>query len=131
LNSFLLKKVKKMSDEEVPVTEDKKRGADEGDGESAPEPAKPSRKRAASTKAKAAKAKVEEPAEADPVFDLGGNRKVTVGIFKGTPLINIREFYVDKSGNEKPGTKGIALTVDQFKALQSQIDKIDEAVESI
>jgi hypothetical protein len=31
---------------------------------------------------------VEEPAEADPVFDLGGNRKVTVGIFKGTALVN-------------------------------------------
>jgi hypothetical protein len=52
----------------------------------------------------------------------GSKRKVTVSAFKGQTLINIREFYNDKTtGEEKPGNKGIALTLDQWKLLISQV----------
>ncbi len=45
-----------------------------------------------------------------------------VSKFKGKMLINIREFYDDKTtGEEKPGNKGIALSVEQWEALKSQV----------
>ncbi len=56
------------------------------------------------------------------MFELGGKRKVTVGSFKGKVLVNIREYYEDKNtGEEKPGSKGIALSKDQWKSLLQQV----------
>jgi hypothetical protein len=39
--------------------------------------------------------------KAETVFELGGKKKVTVGHFKGTILVNIREFYTDKNTGEE------------------------------
>lgn len=51
-------------------------------------------------------------------IDIGNNKRVTVDNFKGKMLVNIREYYEDKkSGEMKPGKKGIALTEDQWEAL--------------
>lgn len=48
----------------------------------------------------------------------GGKKKASVSVFKGKALVNIREYYVDKAtGEEKPGSKGIALTKEQWEAL--------------
>ena len=45
-------------------------------------------------------------------------KKVTVSVFKGQPIVNIREFYTDKNtGEEKPGSKGIALNRAQWEAF--------------
>ena len=50
-------------------------------------------------------------------------------MFKGKVLVNIREFYEDKvTGEEKPGSKGIALNIEQWDRLNSQSDDIDGAV---
>lgn len=47
----------------------------------------------------------------------------------GKLYVNIREYYEDKaSGDLKPGAKGIALTIDQFNSLKSQINEIDAAI---
>lgn len=47
---------------------------------------------------------------------------MTVGTFKGKVLINVREFYEDRStGEEKPGSKGIALNLDQWQAFVEQV----------
>jgi hypothetical protein len=52
------------------------------------------------------------------IFDLGGKKKASVSVFKGKALVNIREYYLDKAtGEEKPGSKGIALNVEQWEAL--------------
>jgi Transcriptional Coactivator p15 (PC4) len=67
--------------------------------------------------------KKSKSATGDEVYDIGSKKKVTVGSFKGMVLVNIREYYTDKNtGEEKPGSKGIALTVEQwnkFKAVVS------------
>ncbi len=56
------------------------------------------------------------------MFELGAKRKVTVSVFKGKVLVNIREFYEDKNtGEEKPGSKGIALSKEQWKSLLQQV----------
>mmetsp|Transcript_31415 Transcript_31415/g.23334 ORF Transcript_31415/g.23334 Transcript_31415/m.23334 type:complete len:103 (+) Transcript_31415:19-327(+) len=67
----------------------------------------------------------------EAVFDLGSKRKLTVSVFKGRVLVNIREYYEDKnSGDLKPGSKGIALTSDQWSQLVEQFDEIKEAVDA-
>jgi hypothetical protein len=61
---------------------------------------------------------------------VGGKRKATVGMFKGRTIINIREYYEDKCGDEKPGSKGIALTPEQWNALKEHMAGIDAAIAS-
>ncbi|KAH7350901.1 transcriptional Coactivator p15-domain-containing protein [Rhexocercosporidium sp. MPI-PUGE-AT-0058] len=51
-------------------------------------------------------------------------RRVTVQEFKGQKLINIREYY-EKEGEYKPSSKGISLTVDQYKALLEVLPKLN------
>ncbi|KAG4438702.1 hypothetical protein IFR05_005829 [Cadophora sp. M221] len=52
-------------------------------------------------------------------------RRVTVQEFKGHKLINIREYY-EKDGEYKPSSKGISLTVDQYKALLEVLPKLNK-----
>eukprot|EP01122_Echinamoeba_exundans_P012792 TRINITY_DN5448_c0_g1_i3.p2 TRINITY_DN5448_c0_g1~~TRINITY_DN5448_c0_g1_i3.p2 ORF type:complete len:132 (-),score=53.98 TRINITY_DN5448_c0_g1_i3:1093-1488(-) len=63
-------------------------------------------------------------------WPLGPKRKVTISDFKGKTLINIREYWTDASGEEKPGKKGISLTVDQWKNLAAAVEEINEAIEN-
>lgn len=81
---------------------------------------------------KAAKTtKKSTPPIGEAVFTIGPKRKVTVSLFKGNILVNIREFYEDKAtGEEKPGNKGIALSLDQWNQLKTQMDQIDAAVQA-
>ncbi|KAF2201302.1 PC4-domain-containing protein [Delitschia confertaspora ATCC 74209] len=53
-----------------------------------------------------------------------GTRRAVVSEFKGKTLINIREFY-EKEGKTLPGSKGIALTLDQYNALLAAVPLID------
>ncbi|CAM9696317.1 unnamed protein product [Discosporangium mesarthrocarpum] len=47
-------------------------------------------------------------------------------------LVDIREFYEDKSTGElKPGKKGIALQVAQWEALKEKMDEISERVDEL
>ncbi|KNZ77749.1 RNA polymerase II transcriptional coactivator SUB1, partial [Termitomyces sp. J132] len=50
--------------------------------------------------------------DGDKYVDLGKKKRATVRSFKGTPLIDIREFY-GNDDDEKPGKKGISLTLEQ------------------
>lgn len=51
--------------------------------------------------------------EGEKYIDLGKKKRATVRVFKGTPLIDIREFYTDAAGADKPGKKGVSLGLDQ------------------
>lgn len=63
----------------------------------------------------------------DVVFDIGNMKKVTVSVFKGRVLVNIREFYEDKTtGEHKPGSKGIALNIDQWSQLVEQVGRVQK-----
>uniref|UniRef100_A0A8V1A2C3 Activated RNA polymerase II transcriptional coactivator p15 n=1 Tax=Gallus gallus TaxID=9031 RepID=A0A8V1A2C3_CHICK len=42
------------------------------------------------------------------MFQIGKMRYVRVSCFKGKVLVDIREFYMDKEGDMKPGRKGTA-----------------------
>ncbi|GLB37039.1 putative transcriptional Coactivator p15 (PC4) [Lyophyllum shimeji] len=63
--------------------------------------------------------------EGDKYMDLGKKKRATVRSFKGIPLIDIREFY-GPDGDEKPGKKGISLTLEQWEALKNATGTLDE-----
>jgi hypothetical protein len=50
--------------------------------------------------------------EGDKYIDLGKKRRAVVRSFKGTALLDIREYY-GTEGEEKPGKKGISLQLEQ------------------
>ncbi|KAF5385815.1 hypothetical protein D9615_002576 [Tricholomella constricta] len=68
---------------------------------------------------------VETTSEGDKYIELGKKKRATVRSFKGTPLIDIREFY-GADGDEKPGKKGISLTMEQWETLKSSMSTLDE-----
>jgi len=55
---------------------------------------------------------VHTTSDGDKYIELGKKKRATVRSFKGTPLVDIREFY-GADGDEKPGKKGISLTMEQ------------------
>lgn len=56
--------------------------------------------------------KVLKNKDGEKYVDLGKKKHATVRAFKGIPLLDIREFYT-ADGEERPGKKGISLTMDQ------------------
>jgi len=64
----------------------------------------------------------------DKKFQLDKNRYVTVREFRGKVLIDIREYYMNSDGEEKPGKKGISLNAGQWNKLKTLVEDIDSAV---
>merc|ERR1712093_225341 len=57
-------------------------------------------------------------------------RRVTISDFKGNKLINLRGFY-EKDGNFLPGSKGLSLTIDQYKNLLNAIPTINRHLKGL
>ncbi|KAG6878823.1 hypothetical protein C0992_007444 [Termitomyces sp. T32_za158] len=68
--------------------------------------------------------------DGDKYVSLGKKKRATVRSFKGTPLIDIREFYGNE-GDEKPGKKGISLTVEQWETLKKSTEILDDLLAGI
>ncbi|KAJ9094775.1 hypothetical protein QA089_004204 [Meyerozyma guilliermondii] len=65
----------------------------------------------------------------DSVFDLDAKKRVAVRKFNGVNLVDIREYYEDKTTKElKPGKKGISLTEDVWRQLLARKDEINDAL---
>ncbi|KFZ07348.1 hypothetical protein V501_06534 [Pseudogymnoascus sp. VKM F-4519 (FW-2642)] len=96
--------------------------------------AKPKSKRTKTTKPSSAA----KPAQAPQTSESGekfwelsqgrNSRRIGISDFKGTRLINIREFYQNPAGDFLPGKKGISLPLDQYKALLQAIPDINAAL---
>ncbi|PBK91674.1 PC4-domain-containing protein [Armillaria gallica] len=67
---------------------------------------------------------VHKTSDGDKYIDLGKKKRATVRSFKGMPLLDIREFY-GQEGDEKPGKKGISLSLEQWNTLKKGVDTID------
>jgi len=68
--------------------------------------------------------------DGEKYLDLGRNRRATVRLFKGTPLLDIREYY--GSGTDvKPGKKGISLKLEEWENLKHSTSAIDKLFSSI
>ncbi|KAF8444549.1 transcriptional Coactivator p15-domain-containing protein [Boletus edulis BED1] len=68
--------------------------------------------------------KVLKNAEGEKYVELGKKKRAAVRPFKGQVFVDIREFY-GADGDEKPGKKGISLSVEQWEALKQSISTID------
>lgn len=68
--------------------------------------------------------------EGESYIKFGPNRRVSVRSFKGKAYVDIREFY-GSEGDEKPGKKGISLTVEQWQAIRDNASVIDEMLSEL
>ncbi|RDB16804.1 Activated RNA polymerase II transcriptional coactivator p15 [Hypsizygus marmoreus] len=68
---------------------------------------------------------VKSTSDGEKYLELGKKKRATVRSFKGMPLLDIREFY-GADGDEKPGKKGISLTLEQWEALKNSSSTIDD-----
>ncbi|KAJ7783216.1 transcriptional Coactivator p15-domain-containing protein [Mycena metata] len=76
--------------------------------------------------------KVQTSSDGEKFVELGKAKRVTVRNFKGSTLIDIREFYTDKeTGDAKPGKKGISLTPEQWQELKQATPTLDALVAEI
>lgn len=55
--------------------------------------------------------------------DISPRRKVTISLFKGTPMVNVREYY-EKDGKLLPSTKGLSLQADQWNACKVALQNL-------
>ncbi|KAJ4395950.1 hypothetical protein N0V93_000166 [Gnomoniopsis smithogilvyi] len=67
-------------------------------------------------------------ADGNVFWELANNnkRRVTVSKFGGRWLVSVREYYEDKTGEMKPGKKGISLSIEQYQALLGLVPSINE-----
>ncbi|KAM5530083.1 hypothetical protein V8D89_016249 [Ganoderma adspersum] len=62
--------------------------------------------------------------EGERFVDLGKKKRATVRMFKGSKLLDIREFYGDED-DLKPGKKGVSINQEQWESLKKSSDVID------
>lgn len=61
-------------------------------------------------------------ADGNSFFDIGRIRRVSLNIFKGKMMLNIREYYLDENNEMKPGKRGISLYEEEWKKLMEWRD---------
>ncbi len=65
---------------------------------------------------------------AEIFYELGESKRVTVRVYSGKLLVDLREYYMDKSsGVMKPGKKGLSLSAEQWARLHEQATSICSA----
>ncbi|GMR45096.1 hypothetical protein PMAYCL1PPCAC_15291 [Pristionchus mayeri] len=64
-------------------------------------------------------------AEGVEMVEIGKMKYACVRSFKGQTYIDIREYYMDKDGQMKPGKKGISLSTEQYANFKKTIGYID------
>ncbi|PBK74356.1 PC4-domain-containing protein [Armillaria solidipes] len=128
------KKTGNSSDEDAPSTakvkakprSKKAKKAEESTDEDEPIEAKSKAKKKAPNDSQSdAEVVVHKTSDGDKYIDLGKKKRATVRSFKGMPLLDIREFY-GQEGDEKPGKKGISLSLEQWNTLKKDVDTIDQ-----
>lgn len=56
-------------------------------------------------------------------LQLSAKRQVTISVFKGVPMVNVREYY-EKDGALLPTKKGISLPADQWASCKTAIENL-------
>ncbi|KAF7321361.1 RNA polymerase II transcriptional coactivator [Mycena kentingensis (nom. inval.)] len=142
------KKVKKEQEESAPKSRSSKKSEEGDEEEAAPRTVK--KPHFSDSEDDTPEVKTNDTGEKYIELGTKGHKRVTVRSFKGSTLIDIREFYVDKArpivqhmlttdqptrlqatDEIKPGKKGIALSVEQYNALKGVIGLVDELVEDL
>jgi len=121
------KKKKKQKMEAKKKEEKKKRKAEESDSSDSEAENKKKKKK---KKEKATEEGVELDEEGR--VDLGRDKLMDVREFKGKLLVDIREFYTDRSsGEKKPGKKGICLNPVEWQNLKRAVNYVDKKIQKM
>lgn len=56
-------------------------------------------------------------------LEISPKRKVTISIFKGMPMVNVREYY-EKNGEMCPGAKGLSMPEEQWTAFKAVLPNL-------
>lgn len=67
----------------------------------------------------------------ETTINLDAKKRVTVRRFNNVNLVDIREFYTDANGDQKPGKKGISLTEETYFKLIEAHNKIQHALDGL
>ena len=67
----------------------------------------------------------------ETIINLDAKKRVTVRKFNNVNLVDIREFYTDANGDQKPGKKGISLTEDTYYKLIDAHNRIQHALDGL
>lgn len=60
-------------------------------------------------------------------LEISPKRKVTISIFKGTPMVNVREYY-EKNGELCPGSKGLSMPEEQWTAFKTVLPNLVQSM---
>jgi hypothetical protein len=60
-------------------------------------------------------------------LEISPKRKVTILIFKGTPMVNVREYY-EKNGELCPGAKGLSMPEEQWTAFKAVLPNLVQSM---
>ncbi|KAI3661647.1 hypothetical protein MP638_002899 [Amoeboaphelidium occidentale] len=104
---------------------------DEEEEKKTAKPKKKGANEAAKKKQKTTEGSSAKNENGETYFDLGNNRRVTIRKWKQYKQVDIREFYTDNSGADKPGKKGLALSADQWKKIKELFQEIDDAIDAL
>jgi len=70
------------------------------------------------------------PDSEQQICDLSESRRVTVSLFRGRPLVGIRQFY-EKDGQQLPARQGISLTPEQWRGLLGARASVEAALAAV
>ncbi|EME42281.1 hypothetical protein DOTSEDRAFT_154955 [Dothistroma septosporum NZE10] len=76
--------------------------------------------------AQAANLEVQQDDDGQEYWQISGKRRLVVSDYKGSTMINIREYY-EKDGKTLPG-KGISLNIDQYKVFVELLPQIESSL---
>lgn len=63
--------------------------------------------------------------------ELGGNKRVSTGLFHGKLMVSLREFYLDRTKDiMAPGKRGISLAIDQWTKLCAVSEDLSKVLPS-
>ncbi|KAI9848415.1 MAG: hypothetical protein M1837_000210 [Sclerophora amabilis] len=62
--------------------------------------------------------------EGSEYWEISKNRRLTISVFKGKHMVNIREYY-EKDGKNLPGKKGISLPIEQYAAFVALLPHVE------
>ena len=65
--------------------------------------------------------------DGDEFWCLTQSKRVTVGSYKGTPNVSLREYF-EKNGKWLPTKKGITLSLDSWNEFKKIVDEVDAAI---
>ncbi|XP_037080283.1 activated RNA polymerase II transcriptional coactivator p15-like [Pollicipes pollicipes] len=67
-----------------------------------------------------------EVVNGEPTWKIGTQRFVKIRKFKSKTFVDIREYWTDDKGEQKPGKKGLCMNLEQWDMLTQIIPEVNQ-----